>query len=86
MQALAEISEGMKGHLEVGFYEAIKKDMSPFMKDEEGMFYVFVYENAAEGLKTTIDELLMGEIMEMMDEMLEMVLSPELSAFADKWA
>lgn len=76
----------MKGHLEVGFNEAIIKDMSASMIDEEGMFYLFVYENAAEGLKTAIDTLLMKEIMGMMDEMLEMVLSPELSAFADKWA
>ena len=55
VQALDSIGTKMSEYLRDGFDAAIRRDLSPEMNDEEGMFHLLVYEIIAEEVKEVVD-------------------------------
>ena len=87
VQALSVISEGMNLYLMGTFDEAIRRDMSQEMNDEEGMFHLLVFELASEGLKNTVDLAVMEVIIEETAEALFNGNTNTLRAiFEQQWA
>ena len=73
----------MSEFLREGFDKAIRRDLSPEMNDEEGMFHLFVYELIGEEVKHFVDLLVMESILE------SIVNEPETALrqlFEHEWA
>ena len=87
VQALTTISNGMKEYLKEGFENAIVRDMSREMDDEEGMFNLFIYEHIAEQLKNVVDMTLMeAMIQEVGDTLFSTIANPLREVFEQEWA
>ena len=65
VRALVSISPKMSEHLRIRFSKAVQKDMSLSLAEEPIMVNLLAYEIDAESLKTTIDSLLIEELMHM---------------------
>ena len=87
VQALDSISKGMSEFMRDGFHKAVNRDMSREMDDEEGMFYLFIYELIGEEVKNTIDMTLMESMIEEVGESLfNVIANPLRKVFEQEWA
>jgi len=87
VQALDSISNGMSQYLRDGFEKAIRRDMSVEMNDEEGMFFLFIYELIAEEVKNVVDMTLMEAMIEEVGESLfNVIANPLRKVFEQEWA
>ena len=87
VQALDSISNGMSQFMRDGFQNAILRDMSFEMRDEEGMFHLFIYELIAEEAKKVIDMTVMEEMIHQVGEALfNGINSPLRAVFEKEWA
>ena len=86
VQALTTISDGMNEYLKEGFENAIIRDMSREMNDEEGMFHLFIYELIAEEVKNVVDAQVMGAVKDRLMDALFGASSPLMEVFQEEWA
>lgn len=87
VQALDSISNGMSQFLRDAFQTAILRDMSFEMRDEEGMFHLFVFELIAETVKEVVDKTLMeAMIQEVGDSLFSAIANPLREVFEQEWA
>tara|TARA_R100000734_G_C3304029_1_gene94523 strand:- start:911 stop:1144 length:234 start_codon:yes stop_codon:yes gene_type:complete len=77
----------MSQYLRDGFEKAIRRDMSVEMNDEEGMFFLFIYELIAEEVKNVVDMTLMEAMIEEVGESLfNVIANPLRKVFEQEWA
>ena len=87
VKALNSIGNKMSEYLQDGFDMAIKRDMSPEMNDEGGMFHLFMYELIAETVKQEVDLEVMQDIVESLnDELFVNIPNAIMQIFQDNWS
>ena len=87
VEALTTISNGMYQIMREGFTNAVMRDMSAEMADEEGMFHLFIYELVAEEAKKVIDMAVMEEMIQQVGEALfSGINTPLREVFEKEWA
>jgi len=86
VQALTTISDGMDNFMREGFEKAIIRDMSFEMRDEEGMFHLFVFELIAEEFKNVVDIEVMSALKDKLIDALFDATSPLMEVFQEEWA
>ncbi len=69
-----------------GFEKAIIRDMSFEMRDEEGMFHLFVFELIAEEFKNVVDIEVMSALKDKLIDALFDATSPLMEVFQEEWA
>tara|TARA_R110001606_G_scaffold347571_2_gene496919 strand:- start:932 stop:1339 length:408 start_codon:yes stop_codon:yes gene_type:complete len=85
VEVLDSISNGMSEHMQEKFFEAVLKDM--MTTDEEGMFYLMMFEIMGEQLKSTLDIAVMVELTdELAEEWLKAGTNGMKEIFQNEWS
>ena len=85
VEVLDSISNGMSEHMQEKFFEAVMKDM--MTTDEEGMFYLMMFEIMGEQLKSTLDIAVMVELTdELAEEWLKAGTNGMKEIFQNEWS